>query len=142
MTLPLVPGGPDPSRNGFSNVMPLTVMLRSATGSSAGKGTPYHRAANASICLRGRGVLPSTTYALRRLRRHHDPLALAHDHATRPLHRHREQRRPVDVQLRGDRHDDLAARGHVEHAAVDGERLVAVLVEDPQLVLPARRVVG
>src|SRR5580704_5032279 len=30
MTLPLVPGGPDPSRNGFSNFMPLTVMLRSA----------------------------------------------------------------------------------------------------------------
>src|SRR5690349_2378468 len=31
MTLPLVPGGPEPSTNGFSNFMPLTVMPRSVT---------------------------------------------------------------------------------------------------------------
>lgn len=30
MTLPLVPGGPEPSKNGFSKRMPLTVMDRSA----------------------------------------------------------------------------------------------------------------
>src|SRR5215468_8284933 len=31
ITLPFVPGGPDPSTNGLSNFMPLTVMLRSVT---------------------------------------------------------------------------------------------------------------
>src|ERR1041385_5895060 len=31
ITLPFVPGGPEPSTNGLSNFMPLTVMLRSVT---------------------------------------------------------------------------------------------------------------
>src|SRR4029079_18693924 len=30
MTFPFVPGGPEPSRNGFSNFIPLTVIDRSA----------------------------------------------------------------------------------------------------------------
>src|SRR5262252_9925552 len=38
ITLPLVPGGPDPSRNGLSNFMPLTVMLRSVTSPPSGNG--------------------------------------------------------------------------------------------------------
>src|SRR4051812_42484904 len=36
MTLPLVPGGPDPSTNGFSNFMPLTVIDRSVTSPPRG----------------------------------------------------------------------------------------------------------
>src|SRR5436190_1341413 len=35
ITLPLVPGGPEPSTNGLSNFMPLTVMLRSVTSPPA-----------------------------------------------------------------------------------------------------------
>src|SRR5690242_4042497 len=35
MTLPFVPGGPDPSRNGFSNFIPLTVIDRSAVTSAS-----------------------------------------------------------------------------------------------------------
>src|SRR5215470_7736848 len=31
ITLPFVPGGPEPSTKGFSNFIPLTVMLRSVT---------------------------------------------------------------------------------------------------------------
>src|SRR5690606_39047477 len=47
MTLPFVPGGPEPSRNGFSNFMPLTVMDRSTVTSpprcASGKRLGYHR---------------------------------------------------------------------------------------------------
>src|SRR5689334_16792069 len=36
ITLPLVPGGPDPSRNGLSNFMPFTVIDRSVTAPPRG----------------------------------------------------------------------------------------------------------
>src|SRR5438477_6476396 len=40
ITLPLVPGGPEPSTNGFSNFMPLTVILRSVTSPPRGPREP------------------------------------------------------------------------------------------------------
>src|SRR5437588_6005884 len=52
MSLPFVPGGPEPSTNGFSNFMPLTVMDRSAVTRastvSSGKRVGYHGAKAAS----------------------------------------------------------------------------------------------
>ncbi|HWO25893.1 MAG TPA: hypothetical protein VNO30_44465 [Kofleriaceae bacterium] len=64
-----------------------------------------------------------------------DALALGDDAAVGALDGDGEQGGGRDLELGGDRDDHLAGRGDVEDAAVDGELLVALLVEDPQLVL-------
>jgi hypothetical protein len=57
----------------------------------------------------GCGLVPADRSASLAPRRgDDDPLALRHDHTAGLLDRHREQRRVGDVQLRRDRHDDLA----------------------------------
>src|SRR5262245_33923762 len=77
------------------------------------------------------------------LRQGDDVLAPRDHDAARLFYRDGEHHRLAHRDLRVDGHHDLGlTRGNVEHTTVDRVALVLLLVEDPELVLRALRIVG
>src|SRR6056297_3932043 len=76
-----------------------------------------------------------------RLSHQSDAFTRGNDHPTSLLNRDGEQYRLAHRQFRPDRYECFTLGRDIEYTAIDGEALITLGVEDPQLVLPGGGVI-